>query len=85
MVEINTADDLATFLSEIATSNATARHTNVWVSFSIDTAGRGIRCTGFKNGRSVDQHVDWIDLIMSNGASVHAAVTRINQELATGG
>jgi len=85
MVEINTADDLAAFLTEIAKANDSNRHGDVRITLIIDPAIGGVRCMGYKGGRTYNLIVSWIEIIMSNGLDLHAAVTLINKELATNG
>lgn len=79
MAEINTIDDLTTFLSAVAKDYLLPRHNQVSIHLTI--VPEGLRLIGMHHGQSGNKIVPWILVVMSNGADVHSAITAINREL----
>lgn len=79
MAEINTVDDLTTFLTALAKDHTLPKHNAAGMTFILSPDG--LRITGIHGGRVYDKVVPWILVIMSNGADVQAAIADINKEL----
>lgn len=79
MPDLNTIDDLTTFLTALAKDYWMPKHNHV--SIYLLVVPEGLRVTGIHHGQTLDKIIPWILVIMSNGADVQAAIADINREL----